>query len=393
MEPDTSTREASPSPSLSLSTPTSKTVLLRNTFDAVRKLSTISNRIAEINTSSLSGCMDVLVVKQSDGELKGSPFYVRFGRLKAFRPHRKWVRLYVNGKELDLKMRLTKQGNGYFVRGEIDWNDESSETSSEDSSPEGDLSEDVLANDFPIRLSSDELLSLNLHPGINEIAYEIMTNGSNRQGSRKTARLFLWDSNSTIVVSDIDGTVTKSDALGHILPALGRDWSHPGIAQLYSTISNNGYKIVYLSSRGLSQADITRRYILEVKQDDYKLPDGPIILSPDSLLTALKREVILRKPEEFKVPVLQSLKSMFNSSNGRIPIHAGFGNRINDSQAYRSIGIPPNLIFQVDNLGSIELPFPGHPKLSYGKLQEQVDTLFPPIGTELKEFNQAAEDS
>jgi len=51
------------------------------------------------------------------------------------------------------------------------------------------------------------------------------------------------------VISDIDGTVTKSDMLGHLFPRFGIEWAHSGIANLYSNIYKNGYKMLYLSSR------------------------------------------------------------------------------------------------------------------------------------------------
>ncbi len=43
------------------------------------------------------------------------------------------------------------------------------------------------------------------------------------------------------MISDIDGTVTKSDMFGHILPRIGIEWAHSGIANLYTNILKNGY--------------------------------------------------------------------------------------------------------------------------------------------------------
>jgi phosphatidate phosphatase LPIN len=59
----------------------------------------------------------------------------------------------------------------------------------------------------------------------------------------------LLDWNIRISISDIDGTVTKSDALGHIMPKLGNDWSHKGIAKLYTSIHGNEFQFMYLTSR------------------------------------------------------------------------------------------------------------------------------------------------
>ena len=69
------------------------------------------------------------------------------------------------------------------------------------------------------------------------------------------------------MVSDVDGTVTKSDVLGHIIPDFISDWSHPNIAELYSNLYGRGYKILYLSSRPVGYADKTRKYISQIRQD------------------------------------------------------------------------------------------------------------------------------
>jgi phosphatidate phosphatase LPIN len=43
----------------------------------------------------------------------------------------------------------------------------------------------------------------------------------------------MWDYTTKIVISDIDGTVTKSDVGGHVMPRFGKDWSHESICELY----------------------------------------------------------------------------------------------------------------------------------------------------------------
>ena len=50
-----------------------------------------------INSATLSGCMDIVVVRQPDGTLKSSPFHVRFGKLKLLKSARKSVAITVNG--------------------------------------------------------------------------------------------------------------------------------------------------------------------------------------------------------------------------------------------------------------------------------------------------------
>ena len=46
-----------------------------------------------------------------------------------------------------------------------------------------------------------------------------------------------------LLISDVDGTITRSDLLGHVLPAMGVDWSHAGITELFCNIVGNGYQV------------------------------------------------------------------------------------------------------------------------------------------------------
>ena len=42
-------------------------------------------RMFDINPSTLSGQIDIMLVKQPDGSLKSSPFHARFGKMKLFK--------------------------------------------------------------------------------------------------------------------------------------------------------------------------------------------------------------------------------------------------------------------------------------------------------------------
>jgi phosphatidate phosphatase LPIN len=64
----------------------------------------------------------------------------------------------------------------------------------------------------------------------------------------------------------------------------------------------------------------------KVEQGSYQLPEGPIIMSPDRLLKSFHREVIARRPEEFKMACLRDIKKLFGDLP--TPFYAGFGNRI-----------------------------------------------------------------
>lgn len=43
-----------------------------------------------------------------------------------------------------------------------------------------------------------------------------------------------------VVISDIDGTITQSDVLGHVIPAIGGTWAHAGVTELFNKIQSNG---------------------------------------------------------------------------------------------------------------------------------------------------------
>lgn len=70
---------------------------------------------------------------------------------------------------------------------------------------------------------------------------------------------------------------------------IGRDWTHQGVAKLFTDITNNGYQLLYLTSRSVGQADTTRGYLKSIVQGKYTIPEGPVIMSPDRTFTALRR--------------------------------------------------------------------------------------------------------
>lgn len=55
-------------------------------------LVTVKELYKGINQATLSGCIDVIVVRQPDGTFQCSPFHVRFGKLGVLRSREKVVR-------------------------------------------------------------------------------------------------------------------------------------------------------------------------------------------------------------------------------------------------------------------------------------------------------------
>lgn len=77
------------------------------------------------------------------------------------------------------------------------------------------------------------------------------------------------------------------------MPFVGRDWSHRGICEFYTNLEKNNYVIVYLTARNFGQTKKTLKYLKSVRQKKYQLPEGPLILSPESMYQAFKREIII----------------------------------------------------------------------------------------------------
>uniref|UniRef100_A0A8C2F2K4 phosphatidate phosphatase n=1 Tax=Cyprinus carpio TaxID=7962 RepID=A0A8C2F2K4_CYPCA len=224
-----------------------------------------------------------------------------------------------------------------------------------------------------LRLTSEQIESLNLREGANTVVFSVTTQ---YQGTcRCEATIYLWSYDDKIIISDIDGTITKSDALGHILPQLGKDWTHHGIAKLYHKIHQNGYKFLYCSARAIGMADITKGYLQWVNDRGTVLPKGPVLLAPSSLFSALHREVIEKKPEVFKIACLTDIRDLFSPVTQ--PFYAAFGNRTNDAYAYKEVGVPETHIFTVNPRGELIQEKTKGNKSSYSHLSELVDHVFP----------------
>lgn len=295
----------------------------------------------DINSATLTGAIDVIVVRQQDDSYLCSPFHVRFGKLGVLRTREKVVDIEINGEPINIRMELNENGEGLFVG--------------------------------YLKLNSQQLESLNLNPGPNEAMFSVTT--AYQGTTRCMCIIYLWQYDDRIVVSDIDGTITKSDVLGQLLPYVGNDWAQSGVATLYTKIYENGYKFLYLSARAIGQSRSTREYLKSVKQGKVYLPDGPLLLSPTSLLSAFHREVIEKKPEVFKIGCLSDIKNLFPSN----PFFAGFGNKVNDVWAYQAVEIPKTKIFTINHDGVIKLELSSTYKSSYTNLSDVVDQMFPPL--------------
>jgi len=391
---------------------------------------------SKINTATRTGAIDVVFVEQEDGTFASTPFHVRFGKLGVVWSGSKCVDIEINGKEVDMSMVLDDRGMAFFSEkddhGETDDVDEEGNNGSERGQrdevrlnqrnrPEmqrtrsmsssdisefdlpaehesklsaasraisdGDLSEnkeeEVVVEEEEtnkrnsLRLTKAEIGHLGLNLGCNSAVFSVTTRF---QGTYKAScNIHLWRQRDRIVISDIDGTITRSDVRGMLLPLIGAsNWAQGEVVRLYNLIADNGYRILYLSARSISQAADTKFYLEQLRQDGLSLPPGPLFLNPKSLLQAGKLEVIEKRPELFKIECLTKLRELFLCPT---PFFAGYGNRQNDLVAYQAVGIPSCRVFLINKLGILSGQVALNQQSSYCGHCDLVSLLFPALST------------
>jgi len=220
--------------------------------------------------------------------------------------------------------------------------------------------------------TQEQLQSMPLQEGVNVVRFYLSSGAAPVEAS-----IYLWSHKSKVVISDVDGTITKSDLLGHVMPTFGFQWAQKGVAQLLTRIQENNYKVLYLTARPIGQANATKSYLKSVQENGVRLPVGPVITSPDGMFRSLHREVIMRKPEEFKIECLSTIKSLFPTES--LPFYAGFGNRHTDVTSYQAVDIPDSRIMIINPQGEVHNPVNQTRISSYDGLRELCDVMFPPV--------------
>lgn len=280
------------------------------------------------NPTFKSGCTDVLVVRQPNGAYLSTAFNVLYGKHKAAKGIGRAVYLNVNKVPVRATMVMEKDGCAHFKR-----------TYTGTASTTDDRSEYIPTH--------EEFEAMRLVPGENELVYTLMK----EDGTRKVmnATIYYVRNVDKLIISDIDGTITRSDMRGHIFNAIGRDWSQVGVTKIYTELRKRGYHFLYLTSRSIEAAQGTREYIRSLRQVvdgvEYALPMGPVFTSAFRFFKAVNNELIKKVPQEFKIACLSEVAALFPGTN---PLYAGFGNKPTDFEAYSKVGICNNRIFIVN---------------------------------------------
>ena len=326
--------------------------------------------------------MDIIVIKQPNGHLRSSSFHVRFSSTQALTPNID-ILIYVNNKRVDMKMKLAKSGDGYFYLNNLDENSlDKSDIKVDDDNGEDyyfldnnfkKLKDNKHCSLFP---TEEQIEKMNLKEGKNEICFAIETFLGGIQTIK--SNIYFWSHRSKMILWDIDGTITRSDVLGVILPRLGFNWNHDGVIELIDKMNNNGYKIVYLTARAIFQGDATHEFLNNMEKDGIKLPSGPIIMDPDGIFSSFKKGIVQKQQYLIKILSLLEIKSLFGKNNDEENFYAGFGNKETDAIAYRYLGIPLKSIFII-NMSSGIVQLGEKEKTTYPKLIESFDNYFPKI--------------
>lgn len=266
--------------------------------------------------------MDVIVTVDWEGNYNSSVFYVLFAGKEIFK-HRKSEKVFIeiNSKLVpDIQMFKDLNGEVYFI----------------DEEKGG-------ANDHQKIPSQEYLRSMNLLKGENRVRF--LTENTQQTAF---AKIFLWDISVKIVVTDIDGTITRSDARGHLYNKIGLQWHHDSVSNCFEKVNGLGYQILYLTARSMKMDSSTRSYI-----EDLGLPSGPLLLSPQAIVKSFTSQIIKKDAKNYKLDHLTSVASLFPNYDN--PFAAGFGNNENDEWAYRSIGIPDSHLFIVNKKSEISV--------------------------------------
>jgi phosphatidate phosphatase PAH1 len=205
-----------------------------------------------------------------------------------------------------------------------------------------------------------EAMRVHLLRGRNLIRYALLDD-NDLPVARAEANLFLWNHNYRVIVCDIDGTITKSNARG-VLDTMVLEsyvYIHDGVTNFLSNLlrSNDCLRIMYLTSRPVSYAQTTRRFLSGLRQGTDKLPEGPLFLHPGTLSSVLLSELVTKDAHEYKADALLRQVVLTFAAAGRPStadlLVAGFGNSRTDSVAYEMAGIRRQDIYVIDKTSRI----------------------------------------
>jgi len=114
-------------------------------------------------------------------------------------------------------------------------------------------------------------------------------------------------------------------------------------------------RLIFLTSRPVDHIHETRKFLLEVAEEDASIPESPLFMSQDFVLEALYREVIARNGAVVKAGILANIRDAFGrAGRNSCPFILGFGNKKSDGVAYTESGILPDYVFIIDTSSKLK---------------------------------------
>lgn len=316
----------------------------------------------------LKGASDIIVLIKEDGELIATPIVVRFGYEG------------LEGLGVNVSIRVSEEGEKEVfaladLKDELKVN-EKGEIYVYDQKEHQHPKSRECGEKCQFLLSSAQLKKMHLNLGRNRIRFSVdhVLFESNDDYVDTGVFVYNYDQiSNNIVVTDIDGTITKSDFPG-IVPGIGRYWLQKDCIRLYRAISKNNYIFIYLTARPLGDYKDTKDYIKSVKESKLHLPEGPVILNKKGAIHSLLYA------DEFKAEVMTDLKYRVFSGFHDV-IRASFGNAETDMIASSIANINEDRIFKATFMRrlTVSLGLQKDSKLftNYGQILQDVHSIFP----------------
>ncbi len=181
--------------------------------------------------------------------------------------------------------------------------------------------------------------------------------------------VYLIEQTDRLVLTDIDGTITKANIRGRVYPAFGLDAHQEGVVDLFDDAVRHGYTMFYLTGRSMAEDESTRSYLFETLD----APFGPLLMAPKSVAGALLDETV-GSPAETKAETIESVLDLFEV--GVEAVHVAYGNKDTDTEAYSKAGIPEDKIYII-NEESVLRRISDDRISSYPDQAENINQFFP----------------
>ena len=215
-------------------------------------------------------------------------------------------------------------------------------------------------NDSNVEAQDDPSSALKafLKPGRNPIRY-LLLDDLQVVGVAQ-ANIFLWKYSDSIVVSDIDGTITRTNVQGVMGTIVTENYDqvcHDGICNMLSRLSSTS-RVMYVTSRPIALVNHTRRFLSSLKQGNATLPDGPLLGFGGNMAQLLVMELVSKTTQRFKAGKLwQQVVQPFRQATGNNLNYpnfvASFGNNFMDVQSYHAVGVNLDRIFKISKKSKI----------------------------------------